>query len=416
MTEGARRVRIFYVEDDDQLVRLVRAMLPEDKYEIIDVRNGLEAIQRAPQESPDLLLIDLGLPEIDGYAVATRLRAVPALARAPFVAVTAHGDRERALALGCDGFIEKPFDIDLFPEQIAAYLAGQRDAATGDREPHYQNQARGLVDELERRIHELVKANSRLAELDRLRREFIQNVTHELTTPLTPAMGYVQILRDEKAGTLTPLQRKCLDAMDVSLRRLKLLIDDLLDITRLEAGEFSLVLSSLSPSVVIDEALSLVGVAAEAKSIQFERLLGTDARLRADLGKIIQAVVQLLRNAVKFTPDGGKVLVEARRRPDGWFEFLVYDSGVGIPVDMLDRVFDPFFQVDGSTTRRFGGVGIGLTIVRRIVEAHGGSVWAESPPGEQPPGRYYRGSRIGFALPPTPPANIAAPARPQPAR
>ena len=398
------RIRILYVEDDEQLVRLVRAMLPEERYEVIEARDGLEALQRAPKEHPDLLLLDLGLPEIDGYAVATKLRALASLDGVPFVAVTAHGDRERALALGFDGFLDKPFDVDLFPGQIAAYLAGKRDAGVTSREPHIASQARTLVDQLESRVQELLRANSRLSELDRLRREFIQNVTHELTTPLTPAMGYVQILRDQKAGDLTPLQRKCLDAMDVSLKRLKLLIDDLLDITRLEAGDFTLVLSSLNPAIMVDEAFALTAGLAEAKSIEFECVSCGDTRIRADLGKVIQALVQLLRNAVKFTPEGGKVLVEVRHRTDGWFEFFVYDSGVGIPTEMLDRVFDPFYQVDGSTTRRFGGVGIGLTIVRRIAEAHGGTVWAESPPREQPEGRYYRGSRIGFALPPSPPS------------
>ena len=405
--EPLPRIRIFYVEDDDQLVRLVREVLPEERYEVRDARNGFEALMRIEEEMPDLVLLDLGLPEIDGYAVATRLRAIPSLARVPIIAVTAHGDRERALALGCDGFIPKPFDVDLFQGQVANYLAGHKDTGPIAREGHLATHARTLVDQLERRVQELVRANARLSELDRLRREFIQNVTHELTTPLTPAMGYVQILRDQKAGPLTPLQQKCLDATDVSLRRLKLLIDDLLDVTRLESGEFSLSLSHFHPSVVLEEALALTLAPADAKSIEIERVIGETGRIRADLAKLIQALVQLLRNAVKFTPEGGKIFVEMGQRTDGWFEFFVYDSGVGIPAEKLDRIFDPFFQVDGSMTRRFGGVGVGLTIVRRIIEAHGGRVWAESPPAKQPEGRYFRGTRICVALPAQPPTHLA---------
>lgn len=402
------RIRIFYVEDDEQLVRLVREILPAERYEVRAAQNGFEALKRVEEEMPDLVLLDLGLPEIDGYAVATRLRTLPSMTRVPIIAVTADGDRERALALGCDGFIPKPFDVDLFQGQVANYLAGHKDTGPVAREGHLATHARTLVDELERRVQELLRTNARLSELDRLRREFIQNVTHELTTPLTPAMGYVQILRDQKAGPLTPLQAKCLDAMDVSLRRLKLLIDDLLDVTRLESGEFSLVLSHFHPSVILDEALALTVGPADAKSIEIERLAPETGRIRADLAKLIQALVQLLRNAVKFTPEGGKILVELSQRPDGWFEFGVFDSGVGIPSEKLDRVFDPFFQVDGSMTRRFGGVGVGLTIVRRIVEAHGGRVWAESPPAAQPEGRYFRGTRICIALPLQPPGHLAA--------
>jgi signal transduction histidine kinase len=404
----ARRIRILHVEDDDQMLRLVRRMLPESRYEVLEVTNGFEALRRAPIERPDIVLLDLGLPEIDGYAVATKLRAQRELESTPIVAVTADGDRDRALALGCDGFIMKPLDVDLFQGQVAAYLAGHRDIRPSDTAEHLQTQARSLVDELERRVQELLQANARLAELDKLRREFIQNVTHELTTPLTPAMGYVQILRDGKAGPLTPLQEKCVRSMDVALRRLKLLIDDLLDVTRLEAGAFSLVLSLVNPSILLDEAIAVAAPQAEAKSIEVDRSAQATGRLRADVAKIIQALVQLLRNAVKFTPDGGKVFVEILQRPDQWFELSVYDSGVGIPPELVDRVFDPFFQADGSTTRRFGGVGIGLTIVRRIVEAHGGHVWAESPPREQPAGRYFRGSRIAIALPPSPPAHLLA--------
>lgn len=404
MAESAPLFRILYVEDDEENLRVVRRMLPPEEYVVLEARSGLEALERAPREHPDLVLLDLGLPEIDGYAVVSKLKTVPELSRIPFVAVTGGGDRERALALGCDGFLEKPFDLERFPAQIQEYLHGKRDRGAAAREPVLAEHARRLVDELEARVQELSRANARLHELDRLRREFIQNITHELTTPLTPIMGYLRILRTGKPGPLTALQRKCIDSMDLCSRRLKLLIDDLLDITRMEAGEFALVLGPVSPSAAVNEAIEMVASQAEAKSIVIERIVGAEEPIQADHGKVIQALIHLLRNAVKFTPDGGKVLVEARRAADGGAEFFVYDSGIGIPPDMIERIFDPFFQVDGSTTRRFGGVGIGLTIVRRLVEAHGGRVWAESPPSEQPAGRYYRGARVAFALPPEPPA------------
>jgi signal transduction histidine kinase len=404
-TEPARRTRILYVEDDELTIRLVHRLLPIEEFEVLDARSGLEALTVAPRVSPDLILLDIGLPELDGYAVVTKLRAHPDLAQVPIVAFTAGGDRERALALGCDGFLEKPIEAHSFRDQLRDYLSGKRDEAHELREPELAAYARTLVDELEQRVRELSRANERLYELDRLRREFIQNVTHELATPLTPIMGYIRILRSDKAGPLTDLQRRCIDSMDLSSRRLKLLIDDLLDMTRLEAGEFALVVTEVSPAAAIEEAVELVSTQFESKSISVERLVRTQEKLQADFGKVVQALTHLLRNAVKFTPDGGKVLVETRRRPDGATEFMVYDSGIGISPDMLDRVFEPFFQADGSTTRRFGGVGIGLTIVRRLVEAHGGRVWAESPPAEQPPGKYFRGSRVGLVLPLEPPAS-----------
>jgi signal transduction histidine kinase len=403
--EPARRTRILYVEDDELTIRLVHRLLPPEEFEVLDARSGLEALTVAPRVSPDLILLDLGLPELDGYAVVTKLRAYPDLARVPIVAFTAGGDRERALALGCDGFLEKPIEVHSFRDQLREYLSGKRDEAHEQREPELAAYARTLVDELEQRVRELSRANERLHELDRLRREFIQNITHELATPLTPIMGYLRILRSDKAGPLTDLQRRCIDSMDLSSRKLKLLIDDLLDMTRLEAGEFALVVSEVDPAAAVEEAVELVSSQFESKSISVERLVRTQEKLQADFGKVVQALTHLLRNAVKFTPDGGKVLVEVRRQPDGVTEFMVYDSGIGISPEMLERVFEPFFQADGSTTRRFGGVGIGLTIVRRLVEAHGGRVWAESPPSEQPPGRYYRGSRVGIALPPEPPAS-----------
>jgi signal transduction histidine kinase len=399
-----RLIRILYVEDDEDNVRVVRRILPSDRFEVLEAHDGLEALERAPREAPDLILLDLGLPGLDGYAVATRLKSLPGLSRVPCVAVTAGGDRERALLLGCDGFLEKPFDVEQLPAQIEQYLAGRREEPQVAREP--AEYARSLVGELERRIEELSRANERLHELDRLRREFIQNITHELATPLTPILGYARILRSGKSGPLTPLQHKCVDSMDLSARRLKLLIDDLLDITRLGAGEFALAVSTLMPSAVVEEAVEMVSAQAEAKAIAIDKSILAGEPFQADFGKVVQSLTHLLRNAIKFTPEGGKVLVECRPAAEGWTEFLVYDSGVGIPADMVQRVFEPFFQVDGSITRRFGGVGIGLTIVQRLVEAHGGTAWAESPPAEQPPGRYYRGSRVAFRLPPEPPPDV----------
>jgi signal transduction histidine kinase/ActR/RegA family two-component response regulator len=246
--------------------------------------------------------------------------------------------------------------------------------------------------EKEREARSLAQINEELRRLDELKSEFLAMVSHELRTPLTAIVGYSRLLLRQVHGPLTAKQVEQQEAIFRSAQRLTDLINELLDVSRLESGRVELTPKPTDARAVVDQAIAVVAVAAQAKRIQIANAVepATPA-VHADPERLQQILVNLLSNAVKFTPDGGNVTVSAgRHKAQVWI--AVQDTGVGIAREELARIWDPFYQVESTLRRRHGGSGLGLTIVRRLVELHGGLVRAESE-GEN------RGSRFTFTLP-----------------
>ncbi|HEX2438227.1 MAG TPA: ATP-binding protein [Methylomirabilota bacterium] len=244
----------------------------------------------------------------------------------------------------------------------------------------------------EREAHALAQVNEELRRLDQLKSEFLAMVSHELRTPLTAIIGYSRLLSRQVHGPLSARQLEHQEAIFRSAQRLSDLINDLLDVSRLEAGRVELHVRSTRVRQIVDQVAAVVGVAAQAKQIRIENAVPADLPLvQADSSRLQQILVNLVGNGVKFSSTGGQVRVLAgAQRDQVWI--AVEDQGVGIAKDELLRIWDPFYQVEGPMQRRHGGSGLGLAIVRRLVELHGGLVRAESE-GEN------RGSRFTFTLP-----------------
>ncbi len=247
----------------------------------------------------------------------------------------------------------------------------------------------------------LAMAVARLEELDKIKSNFLATVSHELRTPLTSVIGYSEMLLEGLAGPLNSEQREYVTTVMEKGEQLLSIITGILDISRIEAGGVNLDRASFDVSEVIVSALSTVAPTARRKRLTVEAELPPSLpAVLADRDKVRQVLVNLVGNAVKFTPEGGRVVVRAepgalRRDSDcdgaRGLRVAVSDSGIGIPPDAMAKIFDPFFQVDSSSTREYGGTGLGLSIVRSFVHAHGGAVWAESAPG--------RGSTFFFTVP-----------------
>jgi signal transduction histidine kinase/CheY-like chemotaxis protein len=250
--------------------------------------------------------------------------------------------------------------------------------------------ARGHVEELSRYVSELQRSEEARAQLleraqraraeaeaaNRIKDEFLATLSHELRTPLTSLLGWASVLRD--AQSEPELLREGIEAIDRNARVQTQLIDDLLDVSRIVSGKLHLDVKPLDICSVTRAAIDVVRPAADAKGIlleyRAEPCLGT---ISADSARLHQVVWNLLSNAVKFTPQGGKIGVDVRQ--DGSHaRVTVHDTGQGIHQEFLPRVFDRFLQADSSTTRTFGGLGLGLAVVRHLVELHGGTVSAES--------------------------------------
>ncbi|PYO02487.1 MAG: hypothetical protein DMD91_04190 [Candidatus Rokuibacteriota bacterium] len=244
----------------------------------------------------------------------------------------------------------------------------------------------------EREARALAQVNEELRRLDELKSEFLAMVSHELRTPLTAIVGYSRLLMRQVHGPLTPKQLEHQEAIFRSAQRLTELINDLLDVSRLEAARVELDPRAIDVREAVDHVVAAVRVATQAKQLRIANAVGADVpAVHADATRMHQILANLVGNAVKFTPAGGAVTVRAARQGDQvWI--AVEDTGVGIAKDELARIWGVFYQVESPLRRRHGGSGLGLAIVRRLVELHGGVVRAESD-GEN------RGSRFSFSLP-----------------
>jgi signal transduction histidine kinase len=391
--------RVLHIEDDPRNRLLVRKLLQADGHDVVDAVDGLEGVRFAIAQRPDLVLVDLNIPGLDGYEVTLRLRAEASLSGVPIVAITAEGDRDTSFAVGCDGFIQKPIDARNFATLVRRYIKGHREPyhssadATGER---LRMQSHRMVSHLEVKIAELSAANERLRDLERLRREFYRNISHELATPMTPIVGYLRMLMDEELGPITKPQAKSLRAMDDCVRRLRSTLDNLIDVTGLETGKMRFFHREYDFLDLVRRAMAqLADAFAERQITLLEELPRGPLPAYGDSDRLSRAIVQLLDNASKFTPENG--IVGVRVIPhEGLYELLVADSGPGVPPERAERVFEPFFQVDGSPTRAHGGVGVGLAIARRVARGLGGDIRVTS--GATVEGAYLTGAAFSLSV------------------
>jgi signal transduction histidine kinase len=373
--------RVLHIEDDPNNRRLVQKLLGAAGHEVIEAEGGVEGIQLARDSQPDLVLVDINIPDLDGYEVTLRLRGIPTLQDVPIVAITAEGDRESTLAVGCDGFIAKPIDAAHFADTIAQFLGGHREWADGASDTLLRERTQKIVERLEKKIVELSETNQRLEDVARLRREFLQNVSHELATPMTPVVGYLRLLLNEELGPLTDLQRKCLGSIETSTQRLRSVVDTLLDVSSLETGRMHYYTREYDFRAVCNKAIDEIRSKLDDRDVTLvERIPDKPMPALGDPDKLLRAMSHVLDNACKFTPTGGEVAVEVRAEGDDEYSFEVADSGPGVRPEHIARIMEPFYQVDGSVTRDHGGVGLGLAFARRVTEALGGGIEISSPP------------------------------------
>jgi len=250
-----------------------------------------------------------------------------------------------------------------------------------------------LDEKVQRRTQELVVALQQAESANRAKSEFIAAISHELRTPLNVILGMSEVLTEQTVGPLNERQIESVRYIDESGRHLLALINDILDLSKIEAGKLELDRQETSLYDLCESSLRLVRPAAEAKGQQLTLERRTpDLSLHIDGRRIKQVLVNLLSNAIKFTPNGGSITLEASAQPGRReLTIAVIDTGIGVPPEYRDKLFKPFQQIDGALNRRHSGTGLGLALVRRITEMHGGRADLESTPGQ--------GSRFYIVLP-----------------
>ena len=397
--------KILYVEDNLANRLLVKRVLEAAGHTVVEAVDGLQGIRMAQETHPDLILMDINIPGMDGYETTTKLKSLPGLKDIPIIALTARvmtGDREMALTAGCDGYIPKPIDVDLLPLQVAEFLGGKREEISAAQERIFLRQySQQLVERLEQKIAELTQVNAELQRTDELKSRFISIAAHELRTPITVMKGYLTILLAPGSGfNLDDKIIEMLRGMEKGIDRLHRIVDDMLDITKIEGGTLELHMVPLAIKDVINRAVQQQQPFALQRN---QQLIAEDFNayppVLGDPERLVQVFCNLINNGIKYTPDGGTIRLYGRvihadgdlriTRPiasrGDMLEIIVEDTGIGIDPDDQERIFLRFYEVKdpslhSTSQSRYlgGGIGLGLAIARGIMEAHGGWVWVES--------------------------------------
>lgn len=253
--------------------------------------------------------------------------------------------------------------------------------ALGTMRAHRELRIQGLLQQVKLHCEELERANHRLEELDRLKSEFLANVTHELKSPLVTSLGYTDRMLMGHLGDVNEKQKRGLEVSKRNLTRLRTLIDEILDFSKLESGMANFHMEPTTLNAAIQAAVESASLKARDRRINIDvESPAAPAAVRGDASKLLQLVVNLLDNAIKFSPEDSRILIKVEPI-DGMWRLSVIDNGCGIPAEKMPQLFQRFFQVDGSLGRVHEGFGLGLVIVRKIVEGHGGKVWVESRTG-----------------------------------
>jgi signal transduction histidine kinase len=242
------------------------------------------------------------------------------------------------------------------------------------------------AERLEEKNVKLTMAVDKARESDRMKSEFLANMSHELRTPLNHIIGFTELVLDKNFGELNKVQEEYLTDVDKSSKHLLSLINDILDLSKVEAGKLDLELSDLNLKMLLESSLVILKEKAIRHSIDLKLDLNAIPEIiSADERKLKQILYNLLSNAVKFSQDSGQVNISTKQviiPTDGnqqtAIEISVRDTGIGIRQEDLERIFDPFEQADNSASRRYQGTGLGLSLTKKLVELHGGKIWAES--------------------------------------
>ena len=234
-----------------------------------------------------------------------------------------------------------------------------------------------------RDVTERKRFEKSLQEANRMKSEFLANMSHELRTPLNGIIGFTEFLIDEKPGPLGPKQKEYLGDVLSSASHLLQLINDVLDLAKVEAGKMELLPETFPVGKAVEEVVAVIKGIAQRKhvAVGIEIAAGLDT-VTLDQHRFKQVLYNLLSNAVKFSDDGGQVAICARRLDPDQFEVQVRDTGIGIEPEDINRLFTEFEQLDSGTARRFEGTGLGLALTKKIIEKQGGRISVESEPGK----------------------------------
>ena len=421
---------ILIVEDSPTQAERLRRLIAAAGYRVRVAQNGRDALGQIASGKPQLIISDIIMPEMDGYALCRALKATPDLADIPVILVTALNDSKdiiRGIESGADNFIRKPYSEAYLLNRVSQVLLNQRlrEDAGGEagigvylgEHTHFitasrqqmldllistyeqavqvngelQAREKQVIElnmrlsrhaaELEEHNREMALKNIELAEASRMKSAFIANMSHELRTPLNAIIGFTGTLLMKLPGPLVPDQERQLTTIRTSARHLLSLINDILDMAKIEAGKVTIAPGPVQCQQLLSETADSLRQLAAQK--------GLELRVKAPLAPIVietdrraltQIIINLVNNAIKFTESGGVVLTLSQENENGALltRFAVTDSGAGIRPEDQQKLFQAFSQLDSTSTRHAEGAGLGLYLCRNLANLIGGALSLQS--------------------------------------
>ncbi len=372
---GILNAKVLIVDDLEANVRLLEKMLRDAGYgSVASTMDSREVCGLHLRNRYDLILLDLQMPGMDGFQVMEGLKEIEPDGYLPVIVITAQpAHKQRALEAGAKDFVSKPFDV----LEVKTRIHNMLEVRLLYKERNRLNQV------LQEKNVELERARSVAEKANLAKSDFLSIVSHELRTPLTSIRGALALVAGEVVGELPAAVKPLVDIAHKNSERLILLVNDLLDMEKIEAGKMEFNASPVKLMPLLKQAL--VGNHAYAEQYQVSYELESElpeAMVSVDSNRMMQVFSNLLSNAAKYSPAGGKVLV-AVERIGRRIRVAVKDSGPGIPDEFKDRIFQKFAQADSSDARKKGGTGLGLSIAKAIIEQMGGSIGFDSQPNVQ---------------------------------
>ncbi|HEY0488746.1 MAG TPA: response regulator [Telluria sp.] len=434
---------ILIVEDSPTQAERLRRLLQAKSYRARVAANGKLALEAIRERKPDLVLTDIIMPEMNGYDLCRAIKTDHELQDIPVILVTALNDAKdiiRGIECGADNFVRKPYAEDYLLGRISQMLANQalrRDvnmevgvALYLGEQKHFINAGRQQIldllistyeqavqvngelqsrerqvielnmrlahhaSELENTNREIAHKNLELAEASRMKSAFIANMSHELRTPLNAIIGFTGALLMKLAGPLTTDQDKQLNTIRTSARHLLSLINDILDVAKIESGKVTVATERVHCQNLLNETADSLRPMAAQKGLELTLDLPSEPVIIAsDRRALTQVVINLVNNAIKFTEQGSvRVSLSQRESEAGPLtEFAVQDSGTGIRAEDQSRLFQAFSQIDSTSTRNVEGAGLGLYLCQNLASLLGGELTLAS--------EFGQGSRFTLSLP-----------------